>query len=294
MLSRKRISIGRSHTEVLGLRHADWLSRIMAETQPPPRRSAQSLRALEIPAEKRLSIVATECLQRKEADLKSRGRCSVCWHARPSCICQLVAPLHLRLDVRFVLYMHYLEYTNAGDDGKLLRLLAPDRTDLCVFGRPGDDERLKAALEGRHALLLFPSETAHTVDDLSSLGISFARREDAVVTSAKEAGAGPGPCVSIIVLDGTWKQVRAMRRHFFRTEGLRNVPEIKLDPDSLAYWAERGSSSVYARTQSQADRVCTLEAIALLLREAGEDEANCDAIIDSVVINNNSVHGRVE
>jgi len=65
-----------------------------------------------------------------------------------------------------------------------------------------------------------------------------------------------------------------------------------LEPASLAYWAARGGASVYSRTQSQPDRVCTLEAIALLLREAGEGQTTCDAFIDAVMVNNAAVHGR--
>jgi len=226
-------------------------------------------------------VVAAECLLRKEAELVARDRCETCWHARPHCICDAVTPVALRLDVRFMLYIHYLEYANAGDDGKLLRLLAPGHTDLCVFGRPGDDELLRAALEGRHALLLFPSEIAHTVGDLARLGITFGEAAkaagcEAAAGSQRVAGPHVQPAanaslsasgVSIVVLDGTWKQVRAMRRHFYRTPGLSEVPEIKLEPASLAYWAARGGASVYSRTQSQPDRVCTLEAIALLLVE---------------------------
>merc|ERR1712232_78692 len=69
-----------------------------------------------------------------------------------------------------------------------------------------------------------------------------------------------------------------------------NFPHVRLQPESLDYWSRRGGKSIYARTQSQPDRICTVEAVALLLRELGEREENCDALIDYVKVNNLAPH----
>ena len=89
------------------------------------------------------------------------------------------------------------------------------------------------------------------------------------------------------------------------------IPHVQLTPESLEYWQQRGnthsddnpnnpdnpddpddsigSSSIYKRTQSQADRVCTIEAIALLLLEMGEAQSVCDSLIEYVAVNNAAI-----
>ena len=75
---------------------------------------------------------------------------------------------------------------------------------------------------------------------------------------------GHTPPLRLVVVDGTWKRVKGLVRHMSRLGC--EVPHVKLDPESLSYWQRRGGRSIYARRQSQGDRVCTVEAVALLLR----------------------------
>eukprot|EP00928_Gymnodinium_smaydae_P005382 TRINITY_DN11837_c0_g1_i2.p1 TRINITY_DN11837_c0_g1~~TRINITY_DN11837_c0_g1_i2.p1 ORF type:complete len:202 (+),score=18.31 TRINITY_DN11837_c0_g1_i2:39-644(+) len=97
------------------------------------------------------------------------------------------------------------------------------------------------------------------------------------------AGEAEQP-LRIVVLDGTWNRVKSMKRHLARLGC--TFPHVRLDPSSLDYWTKRGNKSIYARTQTQPDRICTVEATALLLRELGETEENCDALIGYVELNN--------
>ena len=82
-----------------------------------------------------------------------------------------------------------------------------------------------------------------------------------------------------ILRTGTWKQVKTMLKHLSKvvlrppTQGIdmaRLLPHVKLSPETL---------SVYARKQSQMDRICTIEALALFLQECGEAEAGCEGLI---------------
>merc|ERR1712224_894020 len=57
----------------------------------------------------------------------------------------------------------------------------------------------------------------------------------------------------------------------------RLLPHVKLSPETL---------SVYARTQTQPDRICTIEALALFLQECGEGTDTCDSLISYLQINN--------
>merc|ERR1712032_787714 len=97
------------------------------------------------------------------------------------------------------------EYFNAGDDGKLLKRCSPDACDLLVCGRRADDERLMDQVAAGNCVLLFPSEDALTVADLPGRGIALPPIEDA-----------DAPPLRIVVLDGTWNRVRAMKRHLAR------------------------------------------------------------------------------
>jgi hypothetical protein len=45
----------------------------------------------------------------------------------------------------------------------------------------------------------------------------------------------------------------------------------------------------YARTQSQEDRICTIEAVALLLHELGECDEVCSGMISAVRTNNSAL-----
>ena len=58
------------------------------------------------------------------------------------------------------------------------------------------------------------------------------------------------------------------------------VKHIKLETDTV---------SVYARTQTETGRICTIEAVALLLQEMGESESVCKGLISAVVVNNNAL-----
>ena len=63
-----------------------------------------------------------------------QNRCGVCFHDECYCICGHLKPLHFSLDVRFVVYLHVLEYGNAGDAAKLLSNAAPTLTGLYIHG----------------------------------------------------------------------------------------------------------------------------------------------------------------
>ena len=211
----------------------------------------------------------------KERDMAARGRCERCWHnARDGhCICARLETLRFRLDVRFVLYTHHKEYYCAGDDAKVLAAVAPDDAEVFVHGRRGDDARLGAILRApcaeRRCLLLFPDDGAATVDSF------FA----APVAPVPARGAAAGAPFYVVVVDATWTLARKMARHLDRLLG-GALPHVKLETDVV---------SVYARTQSKTGRVCTVEAVALFLREVGESEELFRNMVAMVETNNRAL-----
>ena len=89
--------------------------------------------------------------------------------------------------------------------------------------------------------------------------------------------------LTIVVIDATWRHAKAMHRNLCKTQGF-DIPQVQLSPTAL---------SVYARTQSQPDRICTVEAVALLLQHLGENQENCDALVEYVKLNNRALRGAV-
>lgn len=83
------------------------------------------------------------------------------------------------------------------------------------------------------------------------------------------------PPLTIIVVDAVWRHARRMAHRLL--EILPNICHVQLTPEQM---------SVYARKQSQPDRICTVEATALFLFQYGESEENTDLLVECVKINN--------
>ena len=221
--------------------------------------------ASELKDEERFMVLADARTQRKMAEQVTRNRCAQCWFHADDCICSQFVRLKFRLDVRFLIYMHYIELFNAGNDAKILLSAAGEATELFVYGRKGDDEKLRDRVHGNEqtTVLLYPSDDAFSVEQI----------RPSLLPAAKQKP------IQIIVVDGTWRQVRTMLKHFQKTIS-KEVRLIKLSPTAL---------SVYARTQTEPGRISTIEAIALLVQELGEDPDVCSSIISYLQINNQNV-----
>jgi len=135
------------------------------------------------------------------------------------------------------------------------------------------------------AVLLFPDEAALTLDEFMQQRLctatSAATDDDQHVDGDCQT-ASRTPELSIIVIDGTWNNVKQVLKHF-NTQVGPETPHVRLQPTSL---------SVYARTQTRKDGVSSVEAIALLLRELGESDEVCSSLIDYIEINNGALRLR--
>lgn len=334
-----------------------------------------SIKALNLTNDQKFALSVTHYLNNTEGI--RLHKCPKCWLVAGtinSCICAQLPPLQFSVSVRFLILIHYKEWFNAGDDAKILLNAAPDLTSVFVYGRAGDEEKLRAAVEApnTNTLLLFPSDRSITVTEFLARRSTESKQEtissnnnasssanseeeannsgsseqessdsnnnnnsenkvnvvegsvrvrvrgdvvvgDVVVGESRslesnesneskanvesESGgsnsssnSGEQKILNILVLDGTWTQVRSMKKYFERKIDTQSrVPEVALSPMSLEYWNNRGATSVYKRTQTQENRVCTIEAIALLLRELGETMQVCDELIRYVQVNNQAI-----
>ena len=233
---------------------------------------------------------AEAVVKKKIQELKNRRRCLTCWHPKHLfCICNHTPALKYKLaNVKFIIYMHYLEYANAGDDAKLLMCCSPERTKLYLHGVERDDANMKKEIQAfkstsldhnEGVVLLFPGPNSITIDSFLE---QRARKTNRVMHhkgTEISCKVGSPPPLLVIVMDATWRRARRMANHF-RKYIDPNVPHIQLRPTT---------ASIYARTQSQNGRICTIEALALLLKEYGEDEDICDKLIGYVQLNNRAL-----
>lgn len=169
--------------------------------------------AMGVPEEERDAVVTALRVRRMEAQMAESGRCMTCWFPPADCVCSQMTPIEFsRKNVEFIVYMHSLELYNVGDDAKILLSAAPSRTSLFVFGREGDDEKLRAKLAGGNTVLLFPDATALSAAEAMASHLILPASDSGDGGRRREGGGGEGattshPPLQIMVLDGTWKKV---------------------------------------------------------------------------------------
>ena len=210
------------------------------------------------------------------------NKCNLCWYTHDRCVCSLLKPLTFQLDVEFIVFLHISEFGNSGDASKILNCAAPSRTKFYIYGNKADELHLQQYFieKTQNNILLFPSEEAYTVDQVLT-----AQRNEEIPNNLQNLTFANDIPLTIIVINGTWRLVRPMLHQFTKlTDG--KIPHIRLHPESLDYWQSLGGVSAYGRTQSQPDRICTVEAIALLLKELGENQNTCEELLSYVPLNN--------
>jgi DTW domain-containing protein YfiP len=193
-------------------------------------------------------------LRQQKRDLESRDRCASCFFVPARCICSQIrtAPPWRH---KVVVLMHLKELYTASNTGKLARLCLPGAECLCR-GLQEDELRLETLLgeyEGR-TVVLFPSQAA---------------------VPAEQHPLHEGPARLIVVLDGTWRQAKRLQR------GVPlSVPRIKVLPEIASTFQCR--KYALANDESNEQRVCTIEALALLLRPHFAGAAT--ALLDSFAV----------
>jgi hypothetical protein len=193
--------------------------------------------------------------------------------------------------------MDFKEFMNPGDDAKLLLCACKNRDNVHLVIYPCDDEKLlgllgysdgaaaaqkplETARKDPYACILFPSDVSLSqpeyMDYCKDMRVDWRER----IQSSSESGAfdETGRPLTVIVVDAVWRHARKMAKHL--QELIPSVPLVQLTPEQM---------SVYARKQTQPDRICTIEATALFLSQCGEDEGKCDQLVECVRINNQAL-----
>ena len=155
------------------------------------------------------------------------------------CLCAELPALQSR--TRFVLVRHFKEGFKTSNTGRLLARCLPDTVMADWRGR-GEPWSLALPPD---AVLLFPGEDALT---------------PAEVAARAEARAQP---LTIVLIDGTWKQSRKMAR---MVPGLSALPRVQLPATN--------APELVLRRRVVPNGLCTIEAAAALLAALGEQAAS--------------------
>jgi len=196
------------------------------------------------PKEERLQHITRIVIHTKEETF-SEQRCKACWLLKRECMCGEVVPVSLPID--FNVLLHYKEYLRISNTGHLLTLTNPG-SRLLVEGKEGDDARL-AELEA--AAVKDPYSVVALMPCAGALSVSELKQ--------KRKEHGTNGRLQVILLDGTWRQARALNRRVSE-----KVVRVRVEV------ADR-PTFFRLRQRTRADGISTIEAALWLVEDWGEE-----------------------
>lgn len=195
-------------------------------------------------------------------------RCRQCLLCEKTCVCHwraAVADAEAGTSaVDWVLLLHRDEIFKPTNTGRLVADLFPDHTHAFCWDRTQPDEALLALLQDpkRLCFIIFPSD-----DNAPRHSIAPTIDVPYQPTSEKRK-------VTLILLDGTWKQARKMYR---QSRWLNEVPLLDLkhllSSESLAHLG-----NYRVRKAAEDGQLATCEAAAAALKGCGQDRAYAQLI----------------
>lgn len=213
---------------------------------PHPRHAKRLLgpHILSYPKDIRLQHMTKIVIQTKEETF-SRHRCKSCWLLERHCLCDGLVPVSLPMD--FSVLLHYKEFLRISNSGHLLALAHPG-SRLLVEGKEDDEQKLSAleaaaVREPYSVVVLMPCAGSLSISELKQ------RREESGTTGR----------LHVILLDGTWRQARALNRRVSE-KVVRVRVEVTEKPTMFRL-----------RTRTRADGISTLEAALSLVEEWGQE-----------------------
>ncbi len=201
-----------------------------------------------------------QCLARSTRPFLARGasvrRCSVCLLAESVCICPWAAPRQSAVD--FILLLHHDEVFKPTNTGRLIADIFPANVTAFEWSRTEPPAPLLALLAdpNRYPVIVFPADatsgrTVHTT-----------------------APPLDGKRLTLVLLDGTWRQASRM---FRSSAWLAGLPALTFATNQEGRYA--------VRQKIRDGQLATAEAAAELLRLCGEEE-NGQALEDYFLIFN--------
>lgn len=201
-----------------------------------------------------------QCLARSTRPFLARGasvrRCAACLLAEPVCICPWAVVCDSGVD--FVLLLHRDEVFKPTNTGRLIADIFPANVSAFEWSRTEPPAELLALLAepGRYPVIVFPAD------------------ENSGRTIHTSAPPLAGKRLTLILLDGTWRQASRM---FRSSAWLAGLPVLTFAT------CQEGRYAV--RQKIREGQLATAEAAAELLRLCGE-EANGEVLEDYFLVFN--------
>lgn len=192
------------------------------------------------PKDRQKSLVQAHVAKQKNF-MVTRGRCDYCALLLSHCMCAKLEALALpeeSLDFSVAVIMNTREKYRSSNTAKVIEKVLHG---LLLVDGIDQDERLLEKLLARNAnkvFVLFPSESSVEYSHMDASQFS--------------------EIPLILVPDGTWRQARRLNQKI-----PANIPRVRVAPQTL--------SRFLCRRQTLPDRVCTVEALALLMADMGKD-----------------------
>jgi DTW domain-containing protein YfiP len=183
-----------------------------------------------------------ESQSKSQKEFKARGssvtRCINCLMAEFACFCQW--KVNLSSSLHFVLIMHSKELYKPTNSGRLIADLFPHSTNIFLWSRTDIDQRLISILsdKARQPILLFP-ETEPT-NQQQTQAISLGSTDNTVANNKP---------ITLILLDGTWKQAARMAR---LSPWLKNIPRLAIEPNTNDTYIRQAASKQQLSTAQAA------------------------------------------
>lgn len=186
------------------------------------------------------------------------------------CICTELNKLILcsqgnpKMDVRICILMHHKEYMSAGNSAKLLLQMMAYSTELYIFGKEGDVDRLHHDINADNVtpIILWPGRDAISTTDI------LKQVRESTTSRNKEGSIN----IHAIVLDGTYNQARNMYKSLKKKWGSTIPTAVALRPmtESVFHRSQKNYGKAHLQNSDDAVlRVSTAEACGVLLYEMG-------------------------
>lgn len=185
----------------------------------------------------------------------SLKRCDTCQLGADYCICQQLHSTQSHCDL--LLLIHRNELLKPSNSGRLIADTLPDNTHAFVWSRTEPNPELLQLLQDpqRQFLLVFPPQENDPREQINS-----------IETKEKIASEWQGKKITLLLLDGTWKQARKM---YGKSDYLNQIPCLTLCEQDI-----KDSAGQYGLRQAHAPSLSsTCEAAAIALNAIGEKTA---------------------
>ena len=252
---------------------------------------------LDLPVEQREPFGVAKNVDKRLRSLRKNNDCPRCWMQRYHCICEDCGPVvdcsDNRVDKpdaldrsenplgslkRIFLVVHHKEIGLKVDTAKLILAAFPFQCELVVGGiGPEYQKSMKEMLESiqdseRTSLLLFPDETAETLEEIVAkkkrVPSANSSVQDSTCSDDDEREHDCEHQYDLIVLDGTWAQARKFHSRYFSVDS-SSLQRVKLSEASVELLHEGSIESGHQLRRHEIPwrQVGTFEAFRLFLRD---------------------------